>query len=115
MLQRIKRTIARVEIDGVPNGTAFLISRKHVATALHVLAQQSLDHLVFVEWSRSDRKRVGARRWIDPRGNDVAILELDQECPADVEPVPWAASAPVTGDRWITFGFPSQLPNGHLL
>jgi hypothetical protein len=38
-----------LRLDGRPNGTAFLVDRKHVATALHVLSYRSTVDLVFVE------------------------------------------------------------------
>lgn len=113
MLEALKRTIARVELDGKPNGTAFLVDRKHVATALHVLDRRSTVDLVFVEWSGGDRKRVATRIWRHP-AYDLAILKLDRECPSGVQPLPWATT-PATGDRWSTFGFPAQVPDGHPL
>lgn len=115
MLQRLKRTVARVEVDQKPNGTAFLVDRRHVATALHVLAGLSSVDLVFVEWPEQDRRRRAKRTWRHPAGYDVAILELDRECPHDVQPVPWAAVVPGAGERWSTFGFPSQVLDGHVL
>lgn len=113
MLEALKRTVARVELDGRPNGTAFLVDRKHVATALHVLGRSSTVDLVFVEWPVGDRKRVATRTWRHP-AYDVAILELDRECPTGVHPLPWAA-APATGARWSTFGFPAQVSDGYPL
>src|SRR6185503_10435951 len=113
MLESLKRTIARVEFDGRSNGTAFILDRKHAVTALHVLDRRSTVDLVFVEWPGADRKRVATRTWRHP-AYDVAILELNRECPSGVQPLPWSTT-PVTGDRWSTFGFPAQVPDGHPL
>src|SRR6185503_16715216 len=112
MLEALKRTIARVDLDGIPNGTAFLVGRKHVATALHVLGSRTTVDLVFVEWG-ADRRRVAKRTWRHA-AYDVAILELDRECPAGVEALPWATT-PATGDRWSTFGFPGEVEDGEPL
>lgn len=67
MLQRLKQTVARVEIEGKSNGTAFLVRRLRVATALHVLHGRSVK-LVFVEWDRGDRLRTAKRIWRHPAG-----------------------------------------------
>jgi hypothetical protein len=114
MLQRLKRTVARVDVDGKPTGTAFLVSRTHVATAAHVVDGGGAIKLVFVEWPTSDRTRKAtAQRWRHPAGYDVAILELDRPCPASIEPLPWRAAPPDVGAVWSTFGFPSELPDGY--
>ena len=111
----LKRSIARVEIDGTPNGTAFLVDYSHVATALHVLAGRPEVDLVFPEWPRRDRKRRGILTWRHPSGADVAVLKLDRDCPEDIRPAPWATTEPSAGDSWISWGFPSQIPHGHTL
>jgi hypothetical protein len=112
-LQGLKRTIARVEIDEKPNGTAFLVGRKHVVTALHVLAGRRQVQLVFPEWPKIDPPLVGTLSWRHPAGYDVAVLDLQRACPDDVEPLPWASAAPIDGDSWSSWGFPSQVPNGY--
>lgn len=114
-LSALKRSVARVELNGTPNGSAFLVDRRHVATALHVLEGRRRVQLAFPEWPRRDCTRTGERIWVDPAGRDVALLELDRECPVDVEPMPWMGREPARGDSWTTFGFPADLPNGHTL
>src|SRR5262245_29324486 len=115
MLERLKRTVARVEIAGKPNGTAFLISRNHVATALHVLDGNIEVKLIFVEWEKGDRERTAKRIWRHPAGYDLTILEIDRACPEDTEPLPWSATTPGMGEHWMTFGFPTQVVAGHPL
>lgn len=114
-LQKLKRTIARVEIDGKPNGTAFLVDHSHVATALHVLSGRSRADLVFLEWPEHDRTRAGSLSWRHLAGYDLAILELDRKCPGDVEPMPWSTTAPAEGDFWCSWGFPTEVVNGHTI
>ncbi|MDP1586606.1 MAG: serine protease, partial [Prosthecobacter sp.] len=112
-LHRLKKTIARVDLNGEPNGTAFLVDRHHVATAFHVLDGRQEVELVFLDWDREPR-RVGKFKWRHPAGHDVAILELDRECEGDAEPLPWITIAGA-GDAWFSWGFPSQVPEGRAM
>lgn len=107
----LKKTIARVDVNGRPCGTAFLVDRDHVATAAHVLTHHVVD-LVFPEWHLSDRERVGTVAWRHPANGDVAILKLDRSCPAEIVPVQWGKLSPKSSWSWSTFGFPSGCPNG---
>jgi len=107
--------VARVEINGKPNGTAFLIDSTHVATALHVLKGRAQVELVFVEWEMNVRRRTGLRVWRHPAGIDLAVLELDRACPEDVEPLSWSREPPVPCESWMTFGFPAEVSDGHPL
>jgi len=114
-LDRLKRTTARVDIDGRQNGTAFLIDRNHVATALHVLNGRKQVDLVFPEWPIRARTRIGTLAWQDLDDLDIAILELNRECPADIDPMPWVTKPPSASDEWTSWGFPAKVLNGHTM
>lgn len=111
----LKKTVARVDVEDKPSGTAFLVARDRIVTALHVLAGRTQVNVVFVDWPNGERERVATLDWRHPAGHDLAILTLDRPCPADVHPIGWSPE-PLSGNaRWSTFGFPSEAHNGHAL
>lgn len=116
MLDILKKTVARVEVDEPcrPNGTAFLVERHLAATARHVLDGHKEATLVFVDWEEDDRQRRVTGVRLHP-GHDLAILELDRACPEHVAPLELVLARPERGERWMTFGFPREVPDGHVL
>ena len=108
-------------------GTGFLVTSKHVLTALHVVAERRASSkqigqpqpvtfvdpipLCFSGAGRPERTaRVVDGLW-DPR-QDWALLELDSE--VDIAPI---AIGAIDGDRgsWRAFGFPDTKPDGMMV
>jgi hypothetical protein len=134
VLQRLKRTVARVDIDGEPNGTAFLVDAERVVTALHVLRRRRHVTLKFLEWSggrehppgavagrsagsaghSDDGVRSATLIWLPDHGADLAMLELDRPCPPFVSALEMGSLPPPNSD-WYSFGFPREATSGHTL
>ncbi|WP_437995673.1 trypsin-like peptidase domain-containing protein [Sorangium sp. So ce185] len=124
MLHRLKQAVARVEVDGKPNGTAFLIDPEHVVTAHHVLLGQKAVTLRFAEWSAAspdvsltgndDGVRSCQLSWQPANGADLAVLKLDRRCPLNVAALSLGA-LPEVDAEWSTFGYPRGVPGGHRL
>lgn len=114
-LELVKRTVARVDIDGKPNGTAFLVGSALVATAYHVLDGLESVQLTFLDWPVDDRVRTATRAWHPPSGHDVAILKLDRPAPKTVKPLKWRREPVEVGAKWLTWGYPDGVPSGHTL
>lgn len=114
-LQQLKEIVACVFAGDVPNGAAFLIDESHVVTALHVLNRRREVRLHFPEWrSYTDAgERTATLQWVHPAGLDLAVLTFAPDCPAQVTILPWG-KAPGVGTGWYTFGFPRNVPGGHV-
>ena len=117
-----ERAIARVLVEGRPDGAAFLIAGGYLLTCTHVVASVlGLDSdtvpapgsVVTVDFPLMARLGPLAARvcfstpiGADLRG-DLAVLKLVGQAPADVAPLRLSAAENIAGHRWRAFGFPS--------
>ncbi|GEM_PF-6066950 len=106
----LKAAVARVQADGGPQGTGFLVRQTHLVTCAHVLGRDPDSLAERATLTFADGRTVGASRvWVHER-LDLAVLALDH--PAPVAPL-LRGEVPERGAAWESWGFPDQVDHGH--
>ncbi|MGW7719257.1 nSTAND1 domain-containing NTPase [Streptomyces chartreusis] len=113
-------SVARVETqDGRTAGTGFIVAPGTLLTCAHVVALAGGGpggrvHVVFPHLPGAPRTtaQVLPEGWRSPEAEDIAVLRLDKDAPADGRPVRLGSASESCGHRVRSFGFPAQAPRG---
>jgi tetratricopeptide (TPR) repeat protein len=109
----LRRSIVQIRTkDGDGAGVGFVLNEEGlVVTCAHVVQRTGVGPgdqiiVVFPDSSSVFEALVEDDGWCDPRGNDLAFLQISKEIPEDVIPAQLGVSSDSMSNSFASFGFP---------